>query len=123
MFANISVNTNKSVCAGICVCLPVVQWRQGHRTTIHNLNRGRREWDLVVRTAQCPTLIGHGPTPVVMVTRTSDMACCHLGSQYAGRWAGIGVGVASMVHSIGVMVRIRTMTPDRNSGKEEEMME
>lgn len=66
-----------------------------------------------MRTAQCPALIGHHPAPVVVFTSsTSRVTCSHLGSQDAWRWAGVGVGVASVVHSVGVVVLIRTMTPD-----------
>lgn len=77
---------------------------------------------VVVRTAQCPTLIGHhGPASTIMFTSsTRAVPCSHLGSQDAGRWAGVGVGVASVVHGVGVVVRIGTVTPDRDSGKEEE---
>ena len=77
---------------------------------------------VVVRTAECPTLIGHhGPASNIMFTSsTRAVPCSHLGSQDAWRWAGVGVGVASMVHDVGVVVLIKTVTPDRDSRKVEE---
>lgn len=77
---------------------------------------------MVVRTAQCPTLIGHhSPASTIMFTSsTGAMPCSHLCSKDAGRWAGVGVGMAGMVHRVGVVVLIRTVTPNRDSGKEEE---
>lgn len=77
---------------------------------------------VVVRTAQCPTLIGHhSPASTIMFTSsTRAVPCGHLGSQDAGRRARVGVGVASMIHGVGVVVWIRTVTPDRDSGKKTE---
>lgn len=77
---------------------------------------------VVVRTAQCTTLIGHhSPASTIMFTcSTRAVPCSHLGSQDARRWAGVGVGVSSMVHGVGVVVQIGTVTPDRDSRKEEE---
>lgn len=48
------------------------------------------------------------------------MPCSHLCCKDAGRWARIGVGVASMVHGVGVVVLIWTVTPNRDSRKAEE---
>lgn len=77
---------------------------------------------VVVDTAQCPALIGHhSPASIIMFTAsTSGMPCSHLGSQDAGRWARVGVGVSSVVHGVGVVVLIRAVTPDGDSGKRKE---
>lgn len=102
--------------------LPIVHWWEGQRATVHSLSGWRRQWDLVVvRAAQRPALIDHGPAPVIMVTSsTGRVPCSHLGGQDTGWWARVCVGVASMVHGVGVMVQIWTMTPDGGSRKEEE---
>lgn len=70
---------------------------------------------MVVVAAQCPALIGHHTPASTFVFASSTMPCGHLGSQDAGRWARVGVGVAGVVHGVGVVVRIRTMTPDRDT--------
>lgn len=43
------------------------------------------------------------------------MTCSHLSSEDAGRWAGIGVGVARMVHRVRVVMLIRSVTPERDT--------
>lgn len=76
---------------------------------------------MVVTTTKRPTLIGHGPAPIILVTSsTRSVPCSHLGSQDTGWWAGVGVGVARVIHGVGVMVHIRTMAPDGGSREEEE---
>jgi len=108
------------------ICLPVVHWWKGHGATVHRLRGWRRQLDLVVvRAPQCPTLIGHhGPASHVMFTSSAwgVARCSHLGSQRAGRWARVGVGVAGLVHHV-VVVLIRTVTPDKDSREEDEKME
>ena len=76
---------------------------------------------LVVGTTQCATLIGHhSPASTIMFpSSTGAMPCSHLCSEDAGRWARVGVCVASMVHGVGVVVLIRTVTPNRDSVEEE----
>lgn len=116
------MNSNKIILHNLACILPVVHWWKGHGATVHSLSGWRRQRDLVVvvRTAQCPTLIGHhGPASVIVFT-SSTMPGSHLGSQDAGRGARVGVGVAGVVHGVGVVVLIRTVTPDRDSGEEEE---
>lgn len=95
--------------------IPIVHWWKRHGSTVHCLSGWRRQQHLlVVSTAQCPTLIGHhSPGPVVMLTpSTSTVSCSHLGSQDAGWRPRVSVGMAGMVHGVGVMVLIGTMTPD-----------
>lgn len=106
------------------VFLPVVHWWKGHGATVHRLTGWRRQWDLVVvRAAQSPTLIcHHSPASTIMLaSSTRAVSGSHLSSQDAGWWAGVGVGMASMVHGIGVVVLISTVTPDSDSRKKEEM--
>lgn len=78
---------------------------------------------VVVGTTQCPPLISrhHGPASHVMFPSSSrGVARRHLSSQDAGRGAGVGVGVARVVHHVGVVELICTETPDgeRREGKE-----
>lgn len=100
--------------------LPVVHRWKGHGAAVHSLSRWRRQRALVVvvvvvvGAAQCPTLIGHHwPASVVMFTSaTSSMSCSvHLGSQNAGWRARVGVGVASVVHTVRVVLLILPVTP------------
>lgn len=104
------------------MCLPIVHWWEGHGAPVHDLSRWRRQWDvLVVRPAQRPSLIGHRPAPVVVVTSSArNVSCSHLSGQNAGRRTRVGVGVASVVHRVGVMVQIGTATPDGGKGGERE---
>lgn len=98
--------------------LPVVHWWQRHRATIHGLSWWRRQRGLVVVwAAQRPTLVGHhGPaSTVVFASSPGGVSCSHLGGQDAGRGAGVGVGVAGMVHAVGVVMLIHTVTPERNN--------
>lgn len=74
---------------------------------------------VVVRAAQCPALIGHhSPAPVIeFSSSTGGVSCSHLGGQDAGRRARVGVGVAGVVHGVGVVVLIGTVTPERQQGR------
>lgn len=54
---------------------------------------------VVVGAAQRPALIGHHvPAPAVVLSCTRAVPCRHLCGQDAGRGAGVGVGVAGVVH-------------------------
>lgn len=99
------------------VCLPVVHWWKGHGATVHGLGRWRRQRDLVVGTTHCTALVGyHRPASAIVFTScTRPMPCSHLCSKDAGRGARVGVGVASMVHWVGVVVLIWTVTPESDS--------
>lgn len=72
---------------------------------------------VVVRAAQRATLIGHhGPASVVVFTSSAwCMSGSHLGNKGAGWRAGVGVGVTSMVHTVGVVVLIQPVSPDEEN--------
>lgn len=104
------------------VCLPVIHWWKRHGATVHSLRRWRRQRDLVVvNAAQCPTLIGHhsSSSTLVFTCAPGPVPCGHLGSQDTGRRARVGVGVASMVHGVGVVELISTVSPGRDNGEED----
>lgn len=67
----------------------------------------------MVSTTQRSTLIGHhSSASAIMLTSSSGaVTCSHLSSEDAGRRAGIGVGVARMVHRVRVVMLIGTVTP------------
>lgn len=95
--------------------VPIVHWWKRHGSTVHGLSGWRRQWHLmVVSTTQCPTLIPHHipASVVVFPCHTCGVSCSHLGSQDTGWWAGVGIGMASVVHGVGVMVLIGTVTPE-----------
>lgn len=100
------------------VCVPVVYRWEGHGTTVHSLRGWRRKRDLllvvVMSAAQCPALISyHRPPPVIMFC-TRAVTCCQLGGQDAGRRARVGVGVAGVVHGVGIMHLVGTVTPGKD---------
>lgn len=99
--------------------VPVVHRWEGHGATVHSLGGWRRQRDLVVvGTPQCPALVAqHGPSPhIVFTSATRGVASRgHLGGQDARRGAGVGVGVAGVVHHVGVVVLIGTVSPDGDS--------
>lgn len=101
----------------LCVS-PVVYGWEGHGASVHGLAGWWWQWDLVVvvDAAQRPALIGHhGPASGLVLPSSSSssgpVAGSHLSSQGAGRRAGVGVGVARVVHGVGVVVRVGTVTP------------
>lgn len=75
---------------------------------------------LVVSTTQRSTLIGHhSSASAIMLTSSSGaMTCSHLSSEDAGRGAGIGVGVARMVHRVRVVMLIRSVTPETDTKRD-----
>lgn len=69
---------------------------------------------VVVGAAKRAALVSRDPAPAVVVASSARaVARRHLGSQDAGRRARVGVGVASVVHGVGVVVQVGSVTPDR----------
>lgn len=68
----------------------------------------------MVSTTQRSTLIGHhgSASAIVFASSSGAMTCSHLSGEDAGGWAGIGVGVARVVHRVRVVMLIRTVTPE-----------
>lgn len=71
----------------------------------------------MVTATQRSALIGHhiSASAIVLAPASGAVPCSHMGGQDAGRWAGIGVGVARVVHGVGVVMLIRTVTPRRDT--------
>lgn len=71
---------------------------------------------MVVRTSQCPALIGHHGSASALQFSTSTSSSVsrrHLCGQRTGRRPGVSVCVTGMVHGVGVVMLIGSVTPDR----------